>query len=96
MMPATRSTSKTIPRRGALYYFLRLEYQQRGRIGLGLCPQCHEVFAKERRGAVFCRPGCSRRFRSKVDYYERGRDRRGKKKASLKSSSRAGRVSAKR
>jgi len=59
-----------------LYFFLRLEYLQLGRLGLGVCRHCDEVFAKERRGAVFCGGKCSSLYRGKEYYYEYGRARR--------------------
>jgi hypothetical protein len=62
--------------KSVLYFFLRLEYLQIGRLGLGVCRQCDEVFAKERRGAVFCGGKCSSLYRGKEYYYEYGRARR--------------------
>jgi len=62
--------------RSVLYFFLRLEYLRMGRLGLGICPHCSEVFAKERRKAVYCGEDCSARHRSLTYYYECGRDRR--------------------
>jgi hypothetical protein len=59
--------------RQVLYGLLRLEYLRAGRLGIGLCPQCHEVFAKERRGAVYCSEKCSKRHRSLDYYHEHGR-----------------------
>jgi len=57
----------------ALYGFLRLEYLQKDRLGLGVCPKCDDVFAKERKGAVFCCQDCSKLYRSLEYYREVGR-----------------------
>jgi hypothetical protein len=63
--------------RSRLYYFLRLEYLRfKGRLGLGICRHCEEVFVKERRGAVYCGNGCSHNHRSLTYYYEQGRAKR--------------------
>jgi len=62
--------------RSILYFFLRLEYLRRGRMGIGVCPCCDEVFAKERRGAVFCGEDCSKKHRSAAYYNLYGRAKR--------------------
>ena len=67
-----------------LYGFLRLEYLRKDRLGLGLCPKCNEVFAKERRGAVCCSELCSKQHRSLKYYLEHGRARRQKRAATAK------------
>lgn len=67
-----------------LYGFLRLEYLRRERLGLGVCPKCNEVFAKERRGAVYCSELCSKQHRSLEYYREHGRARRLRKAATAK------------
>jgi hypothetical protein len=54
--------------RQVLYFLLRLEYLRKDRVGLGICPLCDEVFAKERRGADFCSADCSHRSRN-LEYY---------------------------
>jgi hypothetical protein len=65
----------------ALYCFLRLEYLQKDRRGLGVCPKCDEVFAKERAGAVYCGVDCSKQHRSLEYYREYGRAKRQEKAA---------------
>jgi hypothetical protein len=65
----------------ALYCFLRLEYLKKDRLGLGVCPRCGDVFAKEREGAVFCDEDCSKLHRSLKYYREHGRARRQEKTA---------------
>ncbi len=64
-----------------LYGFLRLEYLRKNRRGLGVCPKCNEVFAKERQGTVFCCEICSKQHRSLEYYREQGRARRQEKAA---------------
>jgi hypothetical protein len=64
-----------------LYGFLRLEYLQRDRLGLGVCPHCEDVFAKEREGVVYCDEDCSKRHRSLEYYREHGRAKRREKAA---------------
>ncbi len=71
--------------RHALYCFLRLEYLQKDRLGLGVCPRCDDVFAKERYGAVFCGEDCSKLYRSLEYYREHGRERRQDRVAASKS-----------
>jgi hypothetical protein len=69
--------------RHALYCILRFEYLRTGRLGLGVCPHCDEVFGKERCGAVYCSEECSHLHRS-LDYYNKyGRDRRRKLSADV-------------
>jgi hypothetical protein len=68
----------------ALYGFLRLEYLQKDRLGLGVCPGCDEVFAKEREGALYCGEDCSKRHRSLEYYREYGRAKRQEKAAASK------------
>jgi hypothetical protein len=68
-----------------LYGFLRLEYLRTDRRGLGVCPKCDEVFAKERAGAVFCCEECSKLRRSLEYYREVGRSKRQEKAVSSKS-----------
>jgi len=67
-----------------LYGMLRLEYLRKDRQGLGVCPRCNEVFAKERRGAVFCDKKCSELERGNNYYRDRGRDRRRQRAAESK------------
>jgi hypothetical protein len=57
----------------AMYGLLRLEYLRSGRVGLGVCRNCAEVFAMERRGAIFCGEVCSHLYRSKDYYHLRGK-----------------------
>jgi hypothetical protein len=57
----------------ALYCMLRLEYLRRGRLGLGVCRRCDEVFAIERSGAVFCGNKCSHLYRSNEHYHLSGK-----------------------
>jgi len=79
-----------------LYGFLRLEYLRRDRLGLGVCPRCSDVFAKERRGAVFCSELCSKQHRSLAYYREHGRARRQKKASASKHRSSLDRTPSKR
>jgi hypothetical protein len=70
-----------------LYGFLRFEYLQRDRLGLGVCAHCDDVFAREREGAVYCGEDCSKLHRS-LDYYRKyGRSKRQEKAAASKSRS---------
>lgn len=71
----------------ALYGFLRLEYLQRNRRGLGVCPRCSDVFAKERWDAVFCSELCSKQHRSLEYYREHGRAKRQERAAASRSRS---------
>jgi hypothetical protein len=71
----------------ALYCFLRLEYLRKDRRGVGVCPNCDDVFAKERKGAVFCCEDCSKLYRSLEYYREVGRAKRQEKTAASKSRS---------
>ena len=62
-----------------LYGFLRLECLcPHGRLGLGVChnPRRNKVFAKERRGAVYCDENCSKKHRSLTYYRDVGRAKR--------------------
>ena len=64
--------------RGVLYFFLRLEYLQAGRLGLGVCPRdkCDKVFVRDRRGTVYCDELCSKNHRSLEYYNSYGRAKR--------------------
>jgi hypothetical protein len=92
-MDPTGSIGKGI--KHVLYGFLRLEYLRTKRRGLGVCPKCNEVFAKERRGAVYCSELCSKQHRSLEYYREHGRARRREKAAASKPRSSVGRTSSK-
>ena len=61
-----------------LYFFLRLEYLQAGRLGLGVCQRakCNKVFVRDRRSDVFCGRKCSNLYRGLDYYYSAGRARR--------------------
>jgi hypothetical protein len=90
----TRFTGRGI--RSILYFFLRLEYLRIERFGLGVCPRCNDVFAKERRGAVYCQELCSKRHRSLGYYREHGRVRRREEAAASRLFSTFGPSSSKR
>ena len=77
--------------RPLLYYILRREYVQRGRIGVCANTACRDLFEIERAGARFCSEECSRRQRQREYWVERGKKLRAKRLKRSKPAKHAGR-----
>jgi hypothetical protein len=71
--------------RPLLYYILRREYLQRGRIGVCANTACRNLFEIERTGARFCSEECSRRQRQREYWAEHGKGLRAKRLKRAKS-----------
>ena len=77
--------------RPLLYYILRREYLQHGRIGICTNTACRNLFEIERTGARFCSEECSRRQRQREYWAERGKGLRAKRLKRVKSANKVAR-----